>query len=237
MDYGFYSKKRPITENSSDSPFKFNCCFISIGRLHRYIFHVCYLQGLRIVPPEAPVTGYMFGKGIKCLLFAGFADCAPRSPGDWLHVRQGNQMSVVCRVCGLRPPKPRWLATCSGRESTSRTWCPSRPITAAPTPPTTQVGALPFQPREVQSHTVKKGRWFSRPQLGCHLPDSPWSGMLLPGTQARSNPTYGRRWALPSSLTPFFERKPESRSAPNRISTRLGRVRYPHSVYHCSRSL
>ncbi len=65
----------------------FNCCHLSVSR---YIFNVCYLQGLRIAPPEAPVTDYMFGKGIKCLLFAGFADCAPRSPGDGLHVRQGN---------------------------------------------------------------------------------------------------------------------------------------------------
>lgn len=28
-------------------------------------------QGLRIAPPEAPVTGYMFGKGASCPLYTG----------------------------------------------------------------------------------------------------------------------------------------------------------------------
>jgi hypothetical protein len=43
------------------------------GRLHRDIFNLCCLQGLRIAPPEAPVTGYMFGKGIY------FADMVSKS--------------------------------------------------------------------------------------------------------------------------------------------------------------
>lgn len=34
-------------------------------------------QGLRIAPPEAPVTGYMFGKGCY------FADCASKSANYW----------------------------------------------------------------------------------------------------------------------------------------------------------
>ena len=35
--------------------------------------HTCLIQGLRIAPPEAPVTGYMFGKGIY------FADMVSKS--------------------------------------------------------------------------------------------------------------------------------------------------------------
>jgi hypothetical protein len=31
-------------------------------------------------------------------------------------------------------------------------------------------------------HTVKKGERFSRPQSGCHLPNSPWPGIIsIPG--------------------------------------------------------
>jgi hypothetical protein len=34
-------------------------------------------QGLRIAPPEAPVTGYMFGKGVY------FADLSSKSANYW----------------------------------------------------------------------------------------------------------------------------------------------------------
>lgn len=34
-------------------------------------------QGLRIAPPEAPVTGYMFGKGVY------FADLVSKSANYW----------------------------------------------------------------------------------------------------------------------------------------------------------
>jgi Poly(ADP-ribose) polymerase catalytic domain len=37
------------------------------------VFMSCDVQGLRIAPPEAPVTGYMFGKGIY------FADMVSKS--------------------------------------------------------------------------------------------------------------------------------------------------------------
>lgn len=38
-----------------------------------YIIHTLTCLGLRIAPPEAPVTGYMFGKGIY------FADMVSKS--------------------------------------------------------------------------------------------------------------------------------------------------------------
>jgi hypothetical protein len=31
---------------------------------------------------------------------------------------------------------------------------------------------------KVDSYTVKKGELFSRPQPGCHLPKSPWTGII-----------------------------------------------------------
>lgn len=37
------------------------------------IYQSCVVAGLRIAPPEAPVTGYMFGKGIY------FADMVSKS--------------------------------------------------------------------------------------------------------------------------------------------------------------
>ncbi len=30
----------------------------------------------------------------------------------------------------------------------------------------------------MHENTVKKGQWFSRPQPGCHLPNSPWPGII-----------------------------------------------------------
>jgi poly [ADP-ribose] polymerase 1 len=44
-------------------------------------------QGLRIAPPEAPVTGYMFGKGLY------FADSVSKS-ANYCHITEANP--VVC---------------------------------------------------------------------------------------------------------------------------------------------
>ena len=50
-------------------------------------------QGLRIAPPEAPVTGYMFGKGIY------FADCVSKS-ANYVHATKDMPygMLILCEV-------------------------------------------------------------------------------------------------------------------------------------------
>lgn len=45
-------------------------------------------QGLRVAPPEAPRTGYMFGKGIY------FADCASKS-ANYIHATRDNPMGLL----------------------------------------------------------------------------------------------------------------------------------------------
>jgi len=55
-------------------------------------------QGLRIAPPEAPTTGYMFGKGVY------FADVFEKSLGycyDYWNDGEQNQIMLMCEVvCG-----------------------------------------------------------------------------------------------------------------------------------------
>jgi len=50
-------------------------------------------QGLRIAPPEAPTTGYMFGKGIY------FADCSSKA-ANYVHATESNPygMLILCEV-------------------------------------------------------------------------------------------------------------------------------------------
>ena len=50
-------------------------------------------QGLRIAPPEAPVTGYMYGKGVY------FADCSSKS-ANYCHTSAGNNvgLALLCEV-------------------------------------------------------------------------------------------------------------------------------------------
>ncbi|KIH48394.1 Poly(ADP-ribose) polymerase catalytic domain protein, partial [Ancylostoma duodenale] len=49
-------------------------------------------QGLRIAPPEAPVTGYMFGKGVY------FADMVSKS-ANYCRVGQGDDgLMLLCDV-------------------------------------------------------------------------------------------------------------------------------------------
>ena len=52
-----------------------------------------FSQGLRIAPPEAPATGYMFGKGIY------FADCSSKS-ANYMHAtkEQPYGMLILCEV-------------------------------------------------------------------------------------------------------------------------------------------
>jgi poly [ADP-ribose] polymerase len=50
-------------------------------------------QGIRIAPPEAPVTGYMFGKGVY------FADIMSKS-GNYCHTSKINSQGLIllCEV-------------------------------------------------------------------------------------------------------------------------------------------
>ncbi|PAV63217.1 hypothetical protein WR25_27030 [Diploscapter pachys] len=54
-------------------------------------------QGLRIAPPEAPVTGYMFGKGIY------FADCVSKSANYCYPQRGGKGILVLAEVALGKP--------------------------------------------------------------------------------------------------------------------------------------
>jgi poly [ADP-ribose] polymerase len=53
-------------------------------------------QGLRIAPPEAPVTGYMFGKGVY------FADMFSKS-ANYCYASEASRSGVLllCEVCLL----------------------------------------------------------------------------------------------------------------------------------------
>ena len=52
-----------------------------------------YISGLRIAPPEAPVTGYMFGKGVY------FADMVSKSANYCNTTRSNNTgLLLLCDV-------------------------------------------------------------------------------------------------------------------------------------------
>lgn len=54
---------------------------------------LCILIGLRIAPPEAPVTGYMFGKGIY------FADMVSKSANYCCTNKNNNVgLMLLCEV-------------------------------------------------------------------------------------------------------------------------------------------
>ena len=55
-------------------------------------------QGLRIAPPEAPVTGYMFGKGVY------FADVSSKSANYCYATKSKNVgLILLCEVCRYIP--------------------------------------------------------------------------------------------------------------------------------------
>lgn len=57
-----------------------------------------YVTGLRIAPPEAPVTGYMFGKGVY------FADMFSKSANYCCSTPQARTgVLLLCEVCILLP--------------------------------------------------------------------------------------------------------------------------------------
>ena len=61
--------------------------------IQKEYLNLCILQGLRIAPPEAPVTGYMFGKGIY------FADMVTKSANYCCTSRSNNTgLLLLCEV-------------------------------------------------------------------------------------------------------------------------------------------
>lgn len=55
-----------------------------------------YMAGLRIAPPEAPVTGYMFGKGVY------FADMFSKSANYCYSTRASRDgVLLLCEVCSI----------------------------------------------------------------------------------------------------------------------------------------
>lgn len=56
-------------------------------------------RGLRIAPPEAPCTGYMFGKGVY------FADCASKSANyTYASMNRNVGIMALCEVSSPLPP-------------------------------------------------------------------------------------------------------------------------------------
>jgi Poly(ADP-ribose) polymerase catalytic domain len=51
----------------------------------------CCLQGLKVAPPEAPTTGYMFGKGVY------FADMSSKS-ANYCFTNRYQYLSVVFNI-------------------------------------------------------------------------------------------------------------------------------------------
>ena len=63
------------------------------GGIPKEYLNLFIFQGLRIAPPEAPVTGYMFGKGIY------FADMVTKSANYCCTSRSNNTgLLLLCEV-------------------------------------------------------------------------------------------------------------------------------------------
>ena len=83
-------------------------------------------SGLRIAPPEAPVTGYMFGKGVY------FANMSSKS-ANYCFANSGQPTGVMVRE-QLR--RRRRLFACGARpcRRSQRRWCPRCPPLARCSP-------------------------------------------------------------------------------------------------------
>ena len=72
-------------------------------QVNRKILATPTAQGLRIAPPEAPVTGYMFGKGVY------FADMVSKSANYCCTTRSNNiGLLLLCEV--RRHVRPRVIS-------------------------------------------------------------------------------------------------------------------------------
>lgn len=69
-------------------------------------------QGLRIAPPEAPVTGYMFGKGVY------LADMSSKSAGYcYPHISDGTALLLLCEAELGKPMRELTSSDCDGAEN------------------------------------------------------------------------------------------------------------------------
>ncbi|KAJ7071556.1 poly polymerase catalytic domain-containing protein [Mycena amicta] len=117
-------------------------------------------QGLRIAPPEAPVTGYMFGKGVY------FADMMSKSAGYcYAHLSHGTGVMLLCEVAA----KP--FHELVGSDYNADQGCKKAKKRA-----TKGVGKT--QPGDWKD----AGKALGHDELiGCHMPEGPTKDIDVPG--------------------------------------------------------
>lgn len=117
-------------------------------------------QGLRIAPPEAPVTGYMFGKGVY------FADMMSKSANYcYSHLSNSIGLLLLCEVAA----KPF-------HEENNANYDADRACKANKKLLTKGVGTT--QPTKWQDAGEKLNNLALK---GCHMPDGPGQDISLPG--------------------------------------------------------
>ncbi|KAJ7651975.1 poly polymerase catalytic domain-containing protein [Mycena polygramma] len=123
-------------------------------------------QGLRIAPPEAPVTGYMFGKGVY------FADMMSKSAGYcYSHLSRDTGILLLCEVAA----KPFYELTQS--EYNADKGCKNAKAKATK-------GCGRTQP----SKWKDAGKALANDELiGCHMPDGPSKNQDIPGGHLQYN--------------------------------------------------
>ncbi|KAJ7630425.1 poly polymerase catalytic domain-containing protein [Roridomyces roridus] len=116
-------------------------------------------QGLRIAPPEAPVTGYMFGKGVY------FADMMSKSAGYcYSHMSQNIGILLLCEVA-VKPFYERTQA-----EYDADKGCKNAGARATK-------GLGRTQPQKWKD----AGKALGNDELiGCHMPDGPAQPTVVP---------------------------------------------------------
>jgi hypothetical protein len=80
-----------------------------------------YVQGLKVAPPEAPTTGYMFGKGVY------FADMSSKSANYCFTNRQvwWSYLPEVLRIQAFYPLGNTRYPTTTTKEEGEKISCPS----------------------------------------------------------------------------------------------------------------
>lgn len=111
-------------------------------------------QGLRIAPPEAPVTGYMFGKGIY------FADMVSKSANYcYAHGSDNIGLLLLCRVA-LGEPNKKYQADINAAKLPKGTNCTMGVGRTAPDPK---------EYKEFRGMTVPLGKGIESNGTNCSL--------------------------------------------------------------------
>ncbi|KAF8887759.1 PARP-domain-containing protein [Infundibulicybe gibba] len=123
-------------------------------------------QGLRIAPPEAPVTGYMFGKGVY------FADMMSKSAG-YCHSHLSNRtgLLLLCEVAA----KPFYERTDAQYDADR--YCKSEQKLSTKGLGRTQPGAWKDAGVALENDAL----------IGCHMPDGPGQDVSTPGIYLQYN--------------------------------------------------